>query len=273
MQFVANDSNHYKFTGKERDSETSLDYFGARYYSNGLGRFVSPDWSATPVPVPYADFCDPQSLNLYCYVRNNPVWRADLDGHGWWHALKNWASDGGWTDNDAQADQTRKQRLHVRAMQARTDILRAKGIMIHNQTPQEFVQGKTDQQLVDAQREMVDFFRSKVQFPVQCPEGVSCGVAFPFGLKGLAIEEGAASEYTNITTGSSVNNIRTSVTAGEFGAALEADGYVKSTLKDGTPTYTKGNRQYTVYSNSRSTGEVTAQVKINGDVVGKIRLK
>ena len=41
LQFVNNDSNHYKFTGKERDSETQLDYFGARYYSNGLGRWVS----------------------------------------------------------------------------------------------------------------------------------------------------------------------------------------------------------------------------------------
>ena len=37
LQFVNNDSNHYKFTGKERDTETGLDYFGARYYSNGLG--------------------------------------------------------------------------------------------------------------------------------------------------------------------------------------------------------------------------------------------
>src|SRR5476649_1977286 len=63
LQFVANDSNHYKFTGKERD-ETGLDYFGARYYSNGLGRFITPDWSAKATAVPYAEFADPQSLNL-----------------------------------------------------------------------------------------------------------------------------------------------------------------------------------------------------------------
>jgi hypothetical protein len=39
-------TNHYKFTGKERDSESGLDYFGARYYGSGLGRFVKPDWGS-----------------------------------------------------------------------------------------------------------------------------------------------------------------------------------------------------------------------------------
>jgi RHS repeat-associated protein len=81
LQFTNNDSNHYKFTGKERDTETGLDYFGARYYSNGLGRWVSADWSSTPIPVPYADLKDPQSLNLYSFVRATPTTRFDLDGH------------------------------------------------------------------------------------------------------------------------------------------------------------------------------------------------
>jgi RHS repeat-associated protein len=42
------------FTGKERDAESGNDYFGARYYSSALGRFMSPDWSAKVEPVPYA---------------------------------------------------------------------------------------------------------------------------------------------------------------------------------------------------------------------------
>jgi len=81
LSFVGNDTNHYKFTGKERDGETGLDYFGARFYSNGLGRFITPDWAAKATAVPYADFADPQSLNLYTYVRDLPTVRFDPDGH------------------------------------------------------------------------------------------------------------------------------------------------------------------------------------------------
>jgi RHS repeat-associated protein len=40
---LAPSSNHYKFTGKERDTESGLDYFGARYYSSAHGRFLSMD--------------------------------------------------------------------------------------------------------------------------------------------------------------------------------------------------------------------------------------
>ena len=69
------------FTGKERDTESGNDYFEARYYSSAMGRFMSPDWAAKEEPVPYATFDDPQSLNLYSYVRNNPLTRVDADGH------------------------------------------------------------------------------------------------------------------------------------------------------------------------------------------------
>jgi len=71
----------FHFTGKERDTESGNDYFGARYYSSLLGRFISPDWSAKEEPVPYSKLVDPQTLNLYSYVQNNPITRFDVDGH------------------------------------------------------------------------------------------------------------------------------------------------------------------------------------------------
>jgi RHS repeat-associated protein len=68
-------------TGKERDIESGNDYFGARYYASNMGRFMSPDWSDKPEPVPYADFDNPQSLNQYSYSGNNPTSRTDPNGH------------------------------------------------------------------------------------------------------------------------------------------------------------------------------------------------
>lgn len=68
----------HKFTGKERDSESGLDNFGARYNSSSLGRFMSPDpVSFVGLPI---DARDPQSLNAYSYVRNNPLNLTDPDG-------------------------------------------------------------------------------------------------------------------------------------------------------------------------------------------------
>ena len=75
------EANTYKFQGKERDGETGNDYFGARFYSSTYGRFLSPDWSSIPAPVPYANLTNPQTLNLYAFVNDNPESFADLDGH------------------------------------------------------------------------------------------------------------------------------------------------------------------------------------------------
>ena len=58
----------YKFTGKEKDTETGLDYFGARYYDGRIGRWLSPDPIIKPWESPYGAFA------------NNPVCLIDPDG-------------------------------------------------------------------------------------------------------------------------------------------------------------------------------------------------
>ena len=62
-----------RYTGKERDSESGLDNFGARYNPSSMGRFMTPD----PLG---GKLVDPQTLNRYSYVINNPLRYTDPTG-------------------------------------------------------------------------------------------------------------------------------------------------------------------------------------------------
>ena len=79
-------------TGKERDAETGLDYFGARYMSSNMGRFMSPD----PGNIG-ADPKNPQSWNMYSYVVNNPLKFTDPTG-----LYCYWGKGNGKDDDDPQ---------------------------------------------------------------------------------------------------------------------------------------------------------------------------
>lgn len=75
MGYSASDYVRQKFTQKERDMETGLDYFEARYYSSVLGRFTSVDPILTS-----ARKTNPQSWNRYIYVLNTPLTVVDPNG-------------------------------------------------------------------------------------------------------------------------------------------------------------------------------------------------
>lgn len=84
----ATQENNRRFVGKERDAETGLDYFGARYLSTTTGRFLAVD------PVRAVDggsgqinasiIANPQRLNSYAYSLNNPYRYVDPDGRAVW---------------------------------------------------------------------------------------------------------------------------------------------------------------------------------------------
>jgi RHS repeat-associated protein len=69
-------SNDPAFGGKERDAETDLGYFEARYYATGNARFTSPD----PITVNALRVVNPQRWNRYAYGINNPLKYTDPDG-------------------------------------------------------------------------------------------------------------------------------------------------------------------------------------------------
>jgi RHS repeat-associated protein len=71
---ICGDPSPMHFTGQERDTETNLDDFKARYMASSLGRFVSPDKSVDQHPR------NPQSWDLYSYVRENPLALTDPSG-------------------------------------------------------------------------------------------------------------------------------------------------------------------------------------------------
>ncbi len=71
----SNSNNQFKFTGKERDYESGLDNFGARYFGSSTGRFMSVD------PTRLSAFIDdPQTWNRYSYAHNNPLEYVDNNG-------------------------------------------------------------------------------------------------------------------------------------------------------------------------------------------------
>ena len=131
MGYAAGDGVHQQFTQKERDIETGLDYFLARYYSSTQGRFTSTDeFSGGPREIfilgtgdtekqalPYAEITQPQSLNKYTYCYNNPLRFIDPDGHqgqeSWIARLLRWFVRQ--TDPQTEAEQPRRGPLSVDA--------------------------------------------------------------------------------------------------------------------------------------------------------------
>ena len=73
-EVLTDGKSKYLYTGKEKDSESGLMYYGARYYNPGIGRFTQADSELQNI-------YNPQLLNRYSYVANNPYKYADDSGN------------------------------------------------------------------------------------------------------------------------------------------------------------------------------------------------
>jgi RHS repeat-associated protein len=116
LGYVTTDDTRQKFTSKERDNESSLDYFGARYYSGAQGRFTGCD------PENYqarGELADPQSWNAYGYVNNNPLRRVDPEGKGFFEKLKNSFLGYGFITDEEKNRRLDAARTHLQALETK----------------------------------------------------------------------------------------------------------------------------------------------------------
>jgi len=108
--YAGNDAVRQKFNEKERDYETGLDYFGARYFASVQGRFLSVDPALTS-----ADLSTPQSWNRYAFGFNNPMRYVDPTGAYIWSVQL-----GG---SDSDADLLRKAGTDTNKLRAANKII------------------------------------------------------------------------------------------------------------------------------------------------------
>ena len=144
-----------------------------------MGRFMSPDWSPKPLPVPFADLGNPQSLNLYSYVGNNPLSRADSDGH-FWEELGNWFKWGHYVNNAGLENA-----LKSDADAARKNLAGYKNMLFDGKTPQDVAANGSNKEAVLADRAATNFLTgvmiANAGNPCANSSGVSCGAVVPTG--------------------------------------------------------------------------------------------
>jgi len=77
-------ATEHHFTGKERDAESGLDYFGGRYLNSGLAHWMTPDKDFKLKRI----LPNPQKWDRYTYVLNNPLVLFDPDGLAEWYVFR-----------------------------------------------------------------------------------------------------------------------------------------------------------------------------------------
>jgi RHS repeat-associated protein len=273
-------AQNYKFNGKERDTESNLDYFGARHYASALGRFMVPDDGSDQDPH------YPQSWNLYSYVRNNPVSNADPNGRDCVYmnsggdgveSIDQSSSSGECGNNGGYWVNGGVTNVQINSDAGTVDLTGTTNGADNNTSAHYQDSGVSSpslwQQFLDARQRSINDWHQRIDAH-QAPPQKSNGLQLLQDINNLMMGMVPASGYKNVTRSGSITNIETDLTPDEFGKNLEESGYTKSTSQDGNVTnYSKGTRRYSVYSKSSSTGGPSAQVFENGQTIAKIRLQ
>jgi RHS repeat-associated protein len=252
------DGRRSRDSGKERDPEPGLDYFGARYYGSALGRFTSPD------PVGGIDPYDPQSWNAYAYGRNNPLVYTDPTGESYQicDANGNCTQKDGLTDEEFASEK--------KAGEANGEHFDNGSLYHFDSSGAKVVDGSYTQTDVD-----IDGSAAGNQAGAQ---KIGSNAAFVNGLTylienfltaGMGNMEGPmpgslgniqppsgpapSSKYEDLTEPGSVSNRGTNVPKAEFEKNLSSSEWAKSTSKDGQVSiYTKNGARYVVRDFSKS---------------------
>ncbi len=292
------DNIRQKFTRKERDNETGLDYFLARYYSSTQGRFTSPD----PLSAPASAHPNiPQSWNLYAYVLNNPLKLVDPDGMMWiYHFLDKEHKRIGITWIDGNKIPRGYHALNFGGARSR-DVTLVDGSVVRlkvNTNRAEFLQGPQKSSgdggyvntglIRELGRQTAPMPAATVAFILLSINGgyaiagssIALLDAAAFALN--AVHEQSQNDAEVMATVSqydqeqtkpgSIRNVYTDVSKSEFIKNMEASGY-KVTRSGNATILDNGSTRYTVYDVATSTKGPTAVRSIGGEQTMKIRLK
>jgi RHS repeat-associated protein len=265
------------FTGQERDFETGLDYFGARYFAASLGRFTTVDPGNAS-----AALHDTQSWNAYAYGRNNPLRFIDLDGRTYQVCAVgsgcSFLSDAGWESAMGKA---------------------GGNYLLQNGNMWALVNGKwnyagfyehisddpapvTFDSFIHQTGNLASRWLKENVREMAIGSAVSAvGGAVSGALGGGLVAGGTAagSDVTDLAVvtakGARYANYATKLTAREFQSNLLANGYkiVRQGISSNGPftVLSSGEKTFTIYT-ATSTGGASVQVRVAGQIVSKIRL-
>lgn len=303
LGYTNSDGARQRFTLKERDIETGLDYFLARYYSSTQGRFTSPD----PLSAPACAHPNvPQSWNLYTYVLNNPLKLVDPDGLMWIYRYldKEHTKIGiAWIEGNkiSKADKAQGYRaLNFGGESSRDVTLSNGGVVRLSATSGNPLELRAPQQSGrDGGYVNTGLIRELGRQTAPIPKAtglfilLSLNGGYAVAGSSIALADAAAyalgalheqsqndaqvmastsSQYQDTTTGRSIRNVQTDVSKADFIKNMEASGY-KVTTSGNATILDNGANRYTVYDVARSTGGPTAVRSIGGEQTMKIRLK